>query len=129
MSEQDVLRELQKISKILTVSNSAAIEKELLEIASTNERKKMWIYTNGQVVPRQIADAVKVTPMTVSLFLNAGIALNLIEYQRGKPPRRVLDYVPPEWLTLVEIRGEAEVSTAEPQSTLATPDKKEGSTS
>ncbi len=57
---------------------------------------------------KEIADAVRVTPQAVSLFLIAGAALELIEYQRGKPPRRILDYVPPEWASLVEMPAEAE---------------------
>jgi hypothetical protein len=108
MSQEDTLRELRKISKILILTNSAAVEKELAKIASTKERKQMWVYTDGKRVPKEIAQAVKVTPQAVSLFLLAGVALDLIEYERGNAPRRILDYVPPEWLSLVEISAETE---------------------
>jgi len=108
MSQEDVLRELRKITKVLTLSNSSTIEKELSKVASSKERKQMWAYLNGKRMPKDIADAVKITPQAVSLFLNAGVALELVEYQRGRPPRRILDYVPPEWLSLVEIPSEVE---------------------
>ncbi len=108
MSQEETLRELRKISKVLTLSNSSAIEKELAKIASTKERKQMWVYLDGKPVPKEIAQAVKVTPQAVSLFLLAGVALDLIEYERGKAPRRLLDYVPPDWLSLVELSPESE---------------------
>ena len=68
----------------------------------------MWVLLNGKRMSKEIADAVKVTPQAVSLFLIAGAGLELIDYQRGKPPRRILDYVPPEWLALVEMPSEPE---------------------
>ncbi len=88
----------------------------------------MWVNLNGTRMPKDIADAVKVTPQAVSLFLIAGATADLIEYQRGKPPRRVLDYVPPEWIALVEVPSEPQGSTEDPQATLPTENKKEGGT-
>ncbi len=104
MSDQEVLRELRKISKVLTLSNSAVIEQELNKIASTNERKQVWVYMDGQRMLQDLASLVKVTPQAVGQFLNAGVAVELIEYERGKPPRRILDYVPPDWLSLVNLQ-------------------------
>jgi hypothetical protein len=125
MSQEDMFRELRKISKVLTLSNAPAIEKELSKIASTKERKRMWIYLDGKRMQKEIADKAKVTPQAVGQFLNAGVALELIEYEKGKPPRRLLDYVPPEWLSHIEIPTEPEGSTGDDQSTLATQNKKE----
>jgi hypothetical protein len=108
MSQEDVLRELRKISKVLTLTNSITIEKELAKLASSKERRQMWVFTDGLRDRIQIAGAVKVTPQAVGQFLKAGVALDLIEYEAGKPPRRRLDYVPAEWLSLVEIPSEEE---------------------
>jgi len=108
MSQEDMFRELRKISKVLTLSNSVVIEKELSKIASSRERKQIWLFLDGKRMLKDIADAVKVTPQAVGQFLIAGAASELIEYQRGKPPRRILDYVPPEWLSLIEMPGEVE---------------------
>src|SRR6267143_2712799 len=108
MSQEDVLRELRKISKDLTLTNSMAIEKELAKLASSKERKQMWVCTDGRRDRIEIASVVKVTPQAVGQFLKAGVALDLIEYETGKPPRRLLDYVPTDWLSLVEIPSEAE---------------------
>jgi hypothetical protein len=108
MSQEEVFRELRKISKVLTLTNSIVIEKELAKLASSKERRQMWICTDGLGDRIQIANAVRVTPQAVGQFLKAGVALDLIEYETGKPPRRLLDYVPPEWLSLIEMPTEAE---------------------
>jgi DNA-binding MarR family transcriptional regulator len=98
MSGELVLRELQKISKLLILANASAIEKELSSLASTDERKKMWILMDGKKMPKDIAEQVGVTPMAVSYFISSAVAAGLVEYSQGTPPRRVLDYVPPAWI-------------------------------
>ena len=102
MSSDSSLRELRKISRILILANASAIEKELTKIATTDDRKRMWVLIDGERMPGDIASEVDVTPMAVSYFLSAGVAAELIEYRRGEPPRRILDYVPPAWIELVE---------------------------
>jgi len=103
MSTDAMLRELRKISKILILTNAGAVEKELSKLASTNDRKKMWVLMDGKRMPGDIAKETGVTAMAVSVFLNAGVAADLIEYTRGEPPRRILDYVPPSWIELVKL--------------------------
>jgi hypothetical protein len=112
MSSEATLRELRKISRILILANAASVEKELSKIATTNDRKKMWVLMDGKRMPGDIAKEAGVTAMTVSYFLNAGVAAELVEYKRGEPPRRILDYVPPAWIELVKlpVSGEAEVA-------------------
>jgi len=97
------LRELKKISKILILSNAPAIEKELSKFATTNDRKKMWVLIDGRRLVKEIAAEAGVTVVAVSYFLNAGVAAELIEYEKGKSPRKVLNYVPPSWLELVKL--------------------------
>jgi|GEM_PF-1627655 hypothetical protein len=103
MSDSDAtLRELKVISKILLLSNSQAVKKEIEKICGSDARKKMWVLTDGVRMPAAIATDAKVTTMAVSTFLNAGEAAGLIKYKRGEPPRRILDYVPPEWIELLQ---------------------------
>lgn len=119
MEQQDpTLRELKLILKVLILANAGAIERELSKIATTNERKKMWVLIDGKRMPKDIADQAGVTPMAVSNFVNAGVAAELIEYVKGKPSRRILDYVPPEWISLVA----QPPSETEEERTLSSPD-------
>jgi len=118
MAQQDpTLRELKLISKVLILTNAGAIERELSKIATTNDRKKMWVLIDGKRMPKEIADQAGVTQMAVSYFVNAGVVAELIEYVKGKPPRRILNYVPPEWINLVTLPSseaeEKEVSSPE----------------
>jgi len=103
MSSDATLRELKKISKILMLVNAGAVEKELAKIATTNDRKKMWLLIDGRRMPGDIAKDAGVTAMAVSYFLSTGVAAELVEYKRGEPPRRILDYVPPSWIDLVKL--------------------------
>jgi len=103
MSTDEMLRELRRVSKVLILANAEAVEKELSKIASTDDRKKMWVLMDGKRMPADIAKEVGVTAVAVSYFLNAGVAAELVEYKRGQPPRRALDYVPPTWIELVKL--------------------------
>jgi hypothetical protein len=114
MSSEATLRELRKISRILILTNAVAVEKELSKIATTNERKKMWVLMDGKRMPKDLAKETGVTAMAVSNFLAAGVAAELIEYNRGEPPRRMLDYVPPSWIELVKLPV-VEEKTEEPR--------------
>lgn len=105
------LRELRKISKILILTNASVIEKELSKIANSDTRKKMWILTDGKRMSADIAKEAGVTAMAVSYFLNAGVVAELIEYERGEPPRRILDFVPPSWLDLIKLPTTEEEKT------------------
>jgi DNA-binding MarR family transcriptional regulator len=103
MSTEAMLRELKKISKILTLTNASSLEKELEKIASTNDRKKMWVLIDGNRRQKEIAVDAGVTQAAVSYFLSAAVAAELIEYPRGEPPRRIVDYVPPSWIELAKL--------------------------
>ena len=99
----DTLRELRKITRILSLANADAIERELTKIVSTDERRRMWVLIDGQRMPKDIAIDGKVSERAVNYFLNAAITAEIIEHSRGKPPRRVLDYVPVSWIELVKL--------------------------
>lgn len=103
MVETDTtLKELRKIAKILLLANAPLVQKEIEKIANSDARKKMWVLTDGTRMQKDIANEVKVTQAAVSYFLNAAVAAELIEYRKGEPPRRLLDYVPPEWIEIIQ---------------------------
>ena len=98
-----ILEELRKISKILLLAFSSAIEKEIAKIATTEKRKAMWVLIDGKRSVEEIAKMIKVTPEAVRKFLREASAADLVKYVRRKPPCRLLDYVPPSWLEYVEL--------------------------
>ncbi|MDH5754431.1 MAG: hypothetical protein OEY95_04420 [Candidatus Bathyarchaeota archaeon] len=107
----DELAELRKISKILILANAKAIEDELSKYATTDERKKIWVLMDGNRMSKEIARSIGVTTRTVDKFLKALESAELVENPWGKPPKRILDYVPASWLELIKI----EVATEEEQ--------------
>ena len=129
MTEYDeLLNEIRSMSRVLLLANARLIETELAKVATTNERKKMWVLMDGIRKPKDIAAMVKVTPMAVSYFLSTGVATKLVDYHAGDAPRRAIDYVPPAWVELAklpEAEGQAPVgggqSTIDAQSGQTTP--------
>ena len=94
------LSELKKISKILLLTNAKLIGDELGKFANSDERKIVWVLMDGRRKVPEIVAKGKVSAGTVSVFLNAGVALDLIDYKKGEAPKRILDYVPPDWLKI-----------------------------
>jgi len=98
----DELAELRKISKILLLANAPTIESELNKIATSEDRKRMWVLINGVRTTKDIASQLKVTERAVRYFLDGLTAAGFIENLRGAPPKKILDYVPPSWIELVQ---------------------------
>ncbi len=101
-----ILQELKTISKILSLAHGDALEKEISKLASTDERKKIWVLINGVKLPKDIADESGVTTKSVNRFLVAGEKSGLIENPWGKPPKRLINYVPVSWVELLETSKE-----------------------
>jgi hypothetical protein len=99
MSELD---ELRKVSKILTLVNAKALEIELSKYATTDERKKAWILIDGNSLPEEIGEKAGIKLRAIQEFLKILVDATLIENFRGKPPKRLLDYVPASWLELIK---------------------------
>lgn len=59
--------------------------------------------TDGKRMPKEIASLAGVTQMAVSNFLVTTVSAGLMEYARGKPPIRLLDYVPADWIDLTKV--------------------------
>jgi len=106
MMVDEVLAELQKISKILILSNAGTIEQELSRIATTDERKRIWVMIDGNRKQEEIAQLLNLGRRTINIFVGILVAADLVKAPRGEPPKRILAYVPPKWLDLVELPAE-----------------------
>lgn len=99
----DELSELRKISKILILANVKTIETELSKYATTDDRKRVWILLDGQRMTKDIAKIIGIKRRAVGIFLKILENAELIENLRGKPPKKIIDYVPPAWLELISV--------------------------
>lgn len=111
----DELAELKKISKILTLAHSNAIEGALSKIATTDERKQIWVLIDGNLMSKDIADRIGITKDAVNKFLRMLQRAELIENPPRKPPRRLIDYIPPSWIDLLRPEEEVEMESEEGQ--------------
>lgn len=66
MTDDKMFRELRKIAKVLILSNAKLIESEISNIATTDDRKKMWALIDGQRSSKDIANELKVTQRAVN---------------------------------------------------------------
>jgi len=102
-SLSDELKELQKITKILTFAHAKAVEDEISKYATTDERKKVWVLIDGKNMTKDMVRLIgKVKTRAVDTFLKELEKAGLIENPRKKPPRKLIDYVPPVWIALLE---------------------------
>lgn len=106
MSNEEILEELKKINKILTFVNAEAITKELEKVCTTNERKMMWALMDQKLMVNDIANRVGRTFQAVSIFLTIAESLGLAKNPRNQPPYRIIDYIPPNWLELIQFDKE-----------------------
>ena len=100
--EENILRELRKMSKILTLGFGKELTKELEKIATSQLMKKIWINLDGEIIPKDIAKKVGTSQRHVNRFLKRASLLGIAANPQGYPPYRVVDYIPPKWLLEVK---------------------------
>ena len=112
------LKELQKITRILTLAHSESLEREISKYASTDRRKMIWVLIDGINMPSDIMNKIRTTKVgkrTVYDFLEVLEKAKLIENPEGKPPRRLIDLVPASWIDLLEEKTEEKKKTQKPK--------------
>lgn len=100
--ENQTLKELKTITKILLLTNAEKLETELGRIATTDNRKKIWVLIDGKTSPEDISKQIDSSISTVRNFLTALERAGLIENPYGEPPAKLIDYVPPKWIELLK---------------------------
>lgn len=102
MVNEEILNELKKISKTLLLVCGDQLERELGRLATSDDRKRVWILIDGKLTAKEIANKLNLTLRAVHIFLATLEKAGLIENPWGKPPKRIIDYVPPKWIELLK---------------------------
>ena len=102
---EEILNELKKLTKIMTISNGEKIESELAQYATSEERKMIWVLLDGKNQSDDIARTIGKVRRTVDIFLQILEDANLIERKYNQPPMRILDYVPASWIESLQKKG------------------------
>jgi hypothetical protein len=88
-----------QISKYAKLVAGSVVMELAKKIASTEDRKVIWVFCEGELTREQIATKTKIPKRTVSYFIDECMNFGLLEEESGKGghPKRVIDYVPEEW--------------------------------
>src|SRR5437879_13353107 len=116
-----VLKQLQLITRILTIAHADRVGNELSKIATTDDRKRMWILIDGKRMSKDIAKKLKISDRAVSYFLNEASVAGFIENPPRKPPVKLIDFTPPSWLSLAEGLEEEESEQESRQGSVSVP--------
>jgi len=105
------MKELQKITRTLTLAYADSLEKSLEKYASTDVRKMIWVLIDGINMPKDIMNRIgkdRIKERAIRVFLETLEEAKLIENPKRKPPERLVDFVPASWIALFEREVEAE---------------------
>jgi len=103
------------IRKLLELQAKGEIEKELGEIASTPERRKMWILCTGELSTEQISKKSKTSDRTVQYFVKDGIRAGLLGLKKRGYPKRLIDLIPASWKEVDELERAEQEQQIPPQ--------------
>jgi len=92
-----VLQELSKIRQLVEILARDSLKSMLKEVATTTERKKIWVLCNGALSTEEIAKKVNVSRRAVQIFVKELRLKGLIEIEKRGYPKRKFDYVPSDW--------------------------------
>ena len=99
------LKELEKITRILTLANSNSLTQVISEYASTDERKMIWVLIDGVNMPKDMVKKIgKIKVRAVITFLKELEEARLVENPKRKPPTRLVDFVPFAWIDLLKMK-------------------------
>jgi hypothetical protein len=99
--------ELVKLTRIIAVP--IAIE-QIEKLASSDERKKIWVLCSGKLTREQISSKSGVSLRTTTAFIDSAMTYGLLEEEKGKGghPRRLIDYIPSDWKKLAKKKKQPE---------------------
>ena len=87
---------LEDIRKLIELQTRSVIKQELEKVASTPERKMMWVLCDGNTSTTKIAEALNVSVRAVQYFVHEAQAHDLIKLDKRGYPRRIVEWVPVE---------------------------------
>ena len=94
---EQILSELVEIKKILLFNSRETLKKELNDMASTEERKKIWGLLDGLTSTTEISEKAGVSARTVQLFVSQLEEKDLVITEKRGYPKRRMDYIPSDW--------------------------------
>ena len=98
----ELLLEMKKNNLLLTIAHSERIIEYLENVATTTDRKKIWVLIDGNRNSQQIADILNLSKRSVDRFFKLAEDQGLLINPWGQPAKKLIEYTPSEWLDLLE---------------------------
>jgi len=89
--------EITKIRQLLELLARDSIKRELEQVATSDERKKVWALCNGFLSTTDISQKVAISQRAIQIFLKELQDADLITVEKRGYPKRKFDYVPSGW--------------------------------
>ena len=96
-SIEEVFEEVSKIRKLLEILLRENIKEELEIVATTPERKKIWVLCDGSTNTKGIAKEVGMSLRAVQTTIKELKDHDLIKHEKGGYQQRIFDYIPYDW--------------------------------
>lgn len=96
-TQEKIFEELVKIRGLLERMAREGLKRELEEIATTTERRKIWVLLDGVSGTDEIAVKANVSQRAVQIFVKNLMDADLITLEKRGYPKRKFDFVPSNW--------------------------------
>jgi hypothetical protein len=95
--QEKIFEELVKIRDLLERIAREDLKRELEEVATTTERRKVWSLLDGVSGTDEIALKAGVSQRAVQIFVKDLMDADLITLEKRGYPKRKFDFVPSNW--------------------------------
>jgi len=105
---------LESLKRVLELDARPAIRSEIDKLASTPERRKMWILADGSLRTEEVAKKSGAKLRTVQIFIQECVRSGLVASEKRGYPHRAIDFIPEDWdevRQLEKARGESEAES------------------
>ena len=93
----EISEQLEDIKRLLLVMARDSIKKDLDEIITTHEKRKVWALCDGINTTNEISQKAGISMRYVQIIVKELQNADLISLEKRGIPKRVFDYVPKNW--------------------------------
>lgn len=95
--QEKIFEELVKVRSLLERMAREELKRELEQVATTQERRKVWALLDGVSGTDEIASKACVTQRAVQMFVKDLMDADLITLEKRGYPKRKFDFIPSNW--------------------------------
>ncbi len=104
---RDIKTALETTRTILQIQARPALKGAVNALASTPERRKMWILSNGEEKTADLANKAGLKLRAAKYFVAEGKRSGLLVFPKSGCPKRAIDLVPEDWEEIAALEAEA----------------------